>query len=163
MNVSIATNYSDCITHIDQNCLEPLDYVRCSDGTDVECVLLSVGCTDGFTQLTSPADTFQDLFATRCECLAYEHYVVCETTVDWIWECQPDYLSCANDMYSLANQVAIGPVSSAECDSLIKFDICDNKFGVSRCELTLEGCLGSELVSLTFDLSFLLFQPIDFV
>ena len=159
MNVSIASNYSECIQYIDQECLEPLDYIRCSNGSSVECRLLSEGCSAGFSRLLAPAATFQDLFSTRCECVAYEHYVVCETTVDWVWECQVDYLSCANDMYPLANQVVLGPMSSAECDSLITFDICDNRLGTSRCELTLEGCLSSELVSFHSYFALILIYP----
>jgi hypothetical protein len=109
--------------------------------------LLSDGCPFGTNRIEAPSETFQDLFPNLCECNSYTHYVVCEQVIDTQWVCQPDYAQCSNNAYPLADKVSSGPLSQGACEAFITFDICDDLEGSSRCELSLEGCLSTELVS----------------
>lgn len=151
VNQSIASTYNDCIAYIEQGCLEPLDFIRCSNSSEsVECRLQSEGCSDGFTQITAPNATFRDEFTSLCDCQSYQHHVLCETTAN-VWDCQLDYENCAsNSIYPLSDQVYNGPLNLTECQALINFDICDDTQGSSRCVFTLEGCNATAVEHVSF-------------
>ena len=92
-----ASTYAGCLAIITTDCLPVDRWKRCDNGSAVNCVIESDDCTETDGWVESPTETLDDVFATKCACESYEHYVVCLQSDGENYECVNDYNACPAD------------------------------------------------------------------